>query len=115
MRRNSANSSHKKAHKAQNGYKALLLLCLLSLLCLFVIPVRAQSGDVEKTFEQVATLIQDNRLAEAERALTNILRVTPNLPAALSLMGSVRAKQGRLAEAETLYLRAVQNDKSYTG
>jgi tetratricopeptide (TPR) repeat protein len=80
-----------------------------------VIPIRAQSGDVEKIFEQVATLIQDNRLAEAERALTNILRVTPNLPAALSLMGSVRAKQGRLVEAETLYLRAVQNDKSYTG
>jgi tetratricopeptide (TPR) repeat protein len=30
-------------------------------------------------------------------------------------MGSVRAKQGRLVEAESLFLRAVQNDKSYTG
>lgn len=30
-------------------------------------------------------------------------------------MGSVRAKQGRLVEAETLFLRAVQNDKNYTG
>ena len=108
MKRNSPNSSHKKAHKA------LPLLCLLSLLCLFVAPVRAQSGDVVQIFEQVATLIRDNRLAEAEKALTSVLRVQPNLPAALNLMGSVRAKQGRLVEAETLFLRAVQNDKNYS-
>src|SRR3569832_2329902 len=30
-------------------------------------------------------------------------------------MGTVRAKQGRLVEAESLFLRAVQNDKNYTG
>jgi len=66
-------------------------------------------------FEQVATLIRDNRLAQAEKELTSVLRVQPNLPAALNLMGSVRAKQGRLVEAETLFLRAVQNDKNYTG
>jgi tetratricopeptide (TPR) repeat protein len=80
-----------------------------------VIPVRAQSEDVVQIFEQVATLIRDNRLAQAEKELTSVLRVQPNLPAALNLMGSVRAKQGRLVEAETLFLRAVQNDKNYTG
>jgi Flp pilus assembly protein TadD len=106
MKRNSPDSSHKKAHNA------LLLLCIL---CLFVAPVRSQSTDVVQVFEQVATLIQNNRLAEAEKELTNVLRVAPNLPAALNLMGSVRAKQGRLVEAETLFLRAVQNDKTYTG
>jgi len=63
----------------------------------------------------VATLISNNRLAEAEKELTSVLRVAPNLPAALNLMGSVRAKQNRLIEAETLFLRAVQNDKTYTG
>ncbi|HSL55592.1 MAG TPA: tetratricopeptide repeat protein [Pyrinomonadaceae bacterium] len=78
-------------------------------------PVCAQSPDVVKAFEQVATLIRDNRLAQAEKELTSILRVSPNLPLALNLMGSVRAKQGRLAEAESLFLRAVQNDKNYTG
>lgn len=109
MKRNSPNSSHKKAHKA------LPFLCLLYLLCLFVVPVRAQSADVLQIFEHVATLISNNRLAEAERELTSVLRVTPNLPAALNLLGTVRAKQGRLVEAETLFLRAVQNDKSYTG
>ena len=78
-------------------------------------PVRAQSPDLTQAFEQVATLIRDNRLAQAEQELAEILRITPNLPAALNLMGSVRAKQGRLVEAESLFLRAVQNDKSYTG
>jgi Tfp pilus assembly protein PilF len=108
MKRNSPDSSHKKAHKAQ----IVFLLCIL---CFLVATVRAQSADVVQVFEQVATLIQNNRLAEAEKELTNVLRVAPNLPAALNLMGSVRAKQGRLVEAETLFLRAVQNDKTYTG
>ncbi len=110
MRKNSS-SSYQKAHKAQ----ALLLLCFLFIVCLFVSPVCAQSPDVVQAFEQVATLIRDNRLAQAEKELTSILRVSPNLPLALNLMGSVRAKQGRLAEAESLFLRAVQNDKKYTG
>ncbi len=105
MRRNSSNS-RKKAHKA------FLVLCIL---CLFAASVHAQSPDVVQAFEQVATLIRDNRLAQAEKELTSILRVTPNLPLALNLMGSVRAKQGRLVEAESLFLRAVQNDKNYTG
>ena len=113
MRKSSSNS-HKKVHKARKA-QTLLLLCLLYILCLFVIPVRAQSTDLAQAFEQVATLIRDNRLAQAEQELTKILRITPDLPAALNLMGSVRAKQGRLVEAESLFLRAVQNDKSYTG
>src|SRR5215216_591840 len=109
MRRNSSNS-HKKAHKAQN-----IFLTALCILCLFVGNVSAQSGDVVQLFEQVATLIRDNRLAEAEQELAAVLKVTPNLPVALNFMGTIRAKQGRLPEAETLFLRAVQNDKTFTG
>ena len=107
MRKNSSNS-HKKAHKAQ----ALLLLCLL---CLFAAAARAQSTDVLQAFEQVAALIRDDRLAEADKELTRVLNLQPDLPVALNLMGSLRAKQGRLAEAESLFLRAVQNDKNFTG
>ena len=91
------------------------MMFLMCALCVCALTVRAQSADVVQAFEQVATLIRDNRLAQAEKELTGILRVTPNLPLALNLMGSVRAKQGRLVEAETLFLRAVQNDKNYTG
>lgn len=105
MKKSSSNNPP-KAHKA---------ILLLWILCLFVSTVRAQSTDVVQAFEQVAAMIRDNRLAQAEKELTGILRVTPNLPLALNLMGSVRAKQGRLVEAESLFLRAIQNDKTYTG
>lgn len=110
MKKNSS-SSHKKAPKAHKVF----LLCLLFLVGLFVIPVRAQSTDAVQALEQVAALIRDDRLVEAERELTRLLRVAPDLPVALNLMGSVRAKQGRLAEAETLFLSAVKNDKNFTG
>jgi tetratricopeptide (TPR) repeat protein len=77
--------------------------------------VTGQSQDTVQAFEQIATLIRDNRLTEAERELTAVLKVSPDLPLALNFMGTIRAKQGRLAEAEMLFLRAVRNDKSFTG
>lgn len=85
------------------------------ILCLFVAPVLAQKPDLVQLFEQVAAHIRDNRLAEAEKELTAILRVSPNLPVALNFMGTVRAKQGRLNEAELLFLRAVRGDNKFTG
>ena len=91
-------------------------LCLLCILCLCVaVPVPAQKADAVQFFEQVATLIQNNQLTEAEKQLNGVLRVTPNLPLALNLMGSLRAKQGRLNEAELLFLRAVRNDRKSVG
>jgi Tfp pilus assembly protein PilF len=107
MKRNSSNS-HKKAVKAQT----ILALCFV---CLFAATTFGQQRDLVQVFEQIATLIQDNRLAEAEKELTAVLRLSPDLPVALNLMGSVRAKQGRLVEAERLFLRAVRNDKTFTG
>jgi tetratricopeptide (TPR) repeat protein len=109
MKKTSA-SNHKKAQKAQK-----VLLCILLILCLFAVTAVGQQRDVVKLFEQVATWIRDNRLPEAEKELTAILKVSPDLPVALNLMGSLRAKQGRLVEAENLFLRAIQNDKSFTG
>ena len=106
MRRSSSNS-RKKAHKAQT----ILLLCIL---CLSVATTFGQQRDLAQVFEQVATLIREDRLAQAEKELAAVLRLSPDLPVALNLMGSVRAKQGRLVEAETLFLRAVRNDKSFT-
>jgi protein O-GlcNAc transferase len=98
---------HKKALKTQ--------IILLLILCFFVATGRAQETDPVKLFEQIASLIQNDRLPEAERELTSILRVTPDLPVALNFLGTVRAKQGRLNEAEALFVRAVRNDKSFTG
>ena len=88
----------------------------MCVLCVFVsTTVFGQQRDLVQLFEQMATLIRDDRLAEAEKELSAVLRVSPDLPVALNLMGSVRAKQGRLAEAESLFLRAVQKDKNFTG
>ena len=93
--------------------RALLLSCIL---CLFCGPnLAAQKPDLVQLFEQVAAHIRDNRLVEAEKELASILRVTPDLPVALNFMGTVRAKQGRLNEAELLFLRAARNDKKFTG
>ena len=76
---------------------------------------RGQRADVVQIFEQVATLIRDNRFAEAEKELTAVLRVSPDLPVALNFLGTIRAKQNRLVEAESLFIRAARNDKSFTG
>jgi len=87
----------------------------MCLLCLFVANIRAQSPDVVQLFEQIATLIQNNQLPEAEKQLNAILRVNPDMPVALDLMGTIRAKQNRLLEAENLFLRAVKKNDKFTG
>lgn len=89
---------------------------VLGIIVSFCGPIaKAQNDDLVQVFEQVATLIRDNRFAEADKELTGVLRVTPELPVALNLMGTLRAKQGRLVEAEALFLRAVRNDKTFSG
>jgi predicted Zn-dependent protease len=98
---------------AEGRRKAILLSFLL---CLFCGPsVGSQKPDVIQAMEQVAMLIRDNKLSDAERELTSILRISPDLPVALNFMGTVRAKQGRLNEAELLFLRAVRNDRKFAG
>jgi len=77
--------------------------------------VLAQADKVLKQLEQAAALIADNRTAEAEKELFSILRVAPNEPAALNLLGTIRAKQGRLPEAEKFFLRAIRGDNKYVG
>jgi predicted Zn-dependent protease len=90
-----------------------VVLFLLCLLCGSVFA--AQQPDVVQAFEQVATLIRDNKLVEAEKELTSILKVSPDLPVALNFMGTLRAKQGRLNEAELLFLRALRKDNKFAG
>ncbi len=59
---------------------------------------------------------RDNELAEAEKELTCRLTSQHLICRSHSIfMGTIRAKQGRLNEAELLFLRAVRNDKKFTG
>lgn len=77
--------------------------------------VSATGQDVVQNLEQVASLIRDNKLLEAEKQLTSISRSAPNEPVVLNLMGTIRAKQKRLAEAEALFLKALRTDEKFTG
>ncbi|HEX8088833.1 MAG TPA: tetratricopeptide repeat protein [Blastocatellia bacterium] len=76
---------------------------------------QAQESDLAKRIESAAAFIRDNRIAEAERQLNYVLKISPNDAAALNLLGAVRAKQGRLDEAETLFSRAIRVDKQLVG
>jgi tetratricopeptide (TPR) repeat protein len=78
---------------------------------------RAQSavGADAQGLERAAALISGERLAEAEQQLNSILKVRPNNALALNLLGTVRAKQGRLDEAESLFTRAVRVDATFIG
>ncbi len=90
-------------------------LCLL-LLCAQA-HARAQ-GPVaapQSRLEQAAAHIAADRLAEAEQQLNAILKASPSDVLALNLLGTVRAKQRRLDEAEALFTRAVRADRSFVG
>ena len=75
----------------------------------------AQGADVVPSLERAAALIRENRIVEAERLLIPIQRATPNEPLVLNLLGTIRAKQNRLNEAEALFLQAVRSDEKFTG
>lgn len=78
-------------------------------------PATAQENTPAKRVERAASLIRDDRVAEAEQQLNYVLRVSPKDAAALNLLGTVRAKQNRLNEAEALFLRAVRIDNQMVG
>jgi tetratricopeptide (TPR) repeat protein len=91
--------------------KLVLIVCIAAA-CATVV---AQTESVIKRLELAAALIAENRTAEAEKELASILKLAPNEPAGLNLLGTIRAKQGRYPEAELLFTRAVRSDKEYVG
>ncbi|HSE33650.1 MAG TPA: tetratricopeptide repeat protein [Pyrinomonadaceae bacterium] len=74
--------------------------------------VAQTNTDLINRLETAATLIRDDKLVEAERQLTIILKSNANQPDALNLLGAVRAKQRRLDDAERLFSRAVTANSS---
>src|ERR1041385_2635515 len=85
------------------------------LLTLFLMAsfVHTQTNNRQARLENVATLIRDHRLVEAEQQLNGILRAAPNEVAALNLLGTIRAQQGKLDEAENLMTRAAKKDPTF--
>jgi len=93
---------------------SLLVLVVLFTLSEFS-QTSAQTDGRLKALEHAASLISENREAEAERELDAILKSSPNDAAALNLLGTIRAKQGRYAESESLFMRAVKSDQLFVG
>lgn len=93
------------------------IAALALLLASFSNPAAAvpQTDKLLKQLEHAAALIAADRNAEAETELSAILRTAPDEPVALNLLGTIRAKQGRLSEAEKFFTRAVRGDDKYVG
>ena len=75
----------------------------------------AQGNAYAERLERTAALINSDQLAEAEEQLNAILKLAPKEAVALNLLGTVRAKQGRLDDAEALFTRSIQSDKELVG
>jgi predicted Zn-dependent protease len=87
-----------------------LLFLLFAPLC-----ATAQMNTRSQQVERVAALISSNRIGEAEKQLDSLLKSSPNDAIALNLLGTVRAQQGRLDEAEALFTRALRADRQFAG
>lgn len=96
--------------------KRFRVVAILILLLLGQAVAPAQGGGgVAARVERAAALIREGKAAEAEQQLNAILKVAPNEPGALNLLGAIRAQQGRLDDAEALFARAVRGDSRFAG
>jgi Flp pilus assembly protein TadD len=89
----------------------------VALLFFLAVPrcVSAQENNHVGQIERAAALITVNRIPEAERLLDGILKSSPEDALALNLLGTVRAQQGRLDEAESLFAHALRVDRQFAG
>lgn len=77
--------------------------------------VAAQGGGPAAQVERAAGLLRAGKVEEAERQLSAVLKRAPNEAGALNLLGTIRAQQGKLDEAETLFTRAAGADRRFVG
>src|SRR4030095_6332376 len=108
-----ANSSFFRGPGRELGLLLSLLLMIASCSGPLTMASSPQSNGLDQQLEAVAGLIRDNRIQEAAQRLTLILKIAPNDVRALNLLGTVKAQQGKLAEAEALFLRARRIDSSW--
>jgi tetratricopeptide (TPR) repeat protein len=88
---------------------------LYAIILIFVASPGVWAQADTKKLDRAAALIIENKLDLAEQQLKSILTAAPNTAAALDLLGTVRAKQGKLDEAEQLFTRAIRADNQLIG
>src|SRR5215208_146134 len=93
---------------------ALVLVVLLS----SAAGTRAQAGGEGvnlRRLGQAVAAISGGELQRAESLLNSVLAVAPRDADALNLLGVVRARQGRGADAERLFRRALDAQPAHLG
>jgi Flp pilus assembly protein TadD len=93
-------------------YSFITAVCLLTL-C--PPSIAAQGAGPVARVEQAAGLLREGKVEEAERQLAAVLKGAPNEAGALNLLGTIRAQQGKLDEAESLFARAASADRRFVG
>jgi tetratricopeptide (TPR) repeat protein len=86
----------------------VLLPTTLLLVLSFITPAPGQTQSKRDPFTSIAAAIEQGRLAEAEKALREILKSSPDDLQALSLLGVVLDSRHLYREAEEAYLKAVK-------
>src|SRR6185295_15043730 len=87
---------------------------LIALLLAIASITHAQTNDVNlNRLAEAVNAINENQLAHAEKLLNSVLATSRNDADALNLLGVVRAKQDRVADAERLFRRALSSLPSH--
>ena len=84
-----------------------LLLCVLPVSAAARSTIVAQARPSAATLKRAAALIEKRDLSGAETLLETMLRANPPDPRVLNLLGVVRFRQNRYAEAEDLFKRSL--------
>ncbi|MDT7540236.1 MAG: protein O-GlcNAc transferase, partial [Acidobacteriota bacterium] len=100
---------------AFNAHVCLSISIMLLLSLAATHGARAQENNHAWQIERAAALISTNRIPEAEQQLDKLLKSSPEDALALNLLGTVRAQQGRLDEAEALFAHALRVDREFAG
>src|SRR5829696_376943 len=110
QRRKGAKEDAKKMRAG--GFRLLLIALTIGVLSA---PVAAQADAITDHLQRAADLIRKGELALAEKQLDSVFKREPREANALNLLGVIRAQQQRPREAEQLFLRAIEANKSLFG
>ena len=94
--------------------KSLIFVGLITLQLSVITTAHTQQDKYDR-LEKAANLLRQGDSNAAETELVEILRVAPRDPNALNLLGVVRAQQKRPAEAEKLFLNAINQTPKLSG
>jgi len=94
------------------GFRLLLIALTIGVISA---PVNAQADATADHLQRAADLIRKGELAPAEAQLNLVFKREPREANALNLLGVIRAQQQRPREAEQLFLRAIEANKSLFG